>query len=172
MQIDAEELQRRLDSPRNLINHLRPNADRKPRAANLTEQERDTIAELSIKHDIPQVEIAEAYGIAESTVSATVTGNIGGRPAAPERAAKRNSLQDEAKDTALTKLMLALGLIDAEKMLECNAKDMSAIAANMAKVHASLSNASQLQAAAGTNVQINIYAPEQKVESKYKVIDV
>src|ERR1700678_425582 len=102
MQIDDNELARRLNSSKNLVNHLATSVrGRTLGHSNLTEQERDTIAELNSVHDIPQKEIAAAYGISQSTVSNCVSGEVGGRPANADRREKREALQSEIKDTAL-----------------------------------------------------------------------
>jgi len=75
---------------------------------------------------------------------------------------------DQCRDKALDRLMESLGLLNNEKMEKCNAKDLSAVAANMSKVAANSSRAG----VAGNQFNVVIYAPRQKELKEFDCVDV
>jgi hypothetical protein len=169
MQISPEDLERRLGSSKNLVNHLKTLHGRPTGRVNLTEPQRDVIGKLA--HTMPQREVAERFGVSESTVSACKTGRIGGKPATEERRATREEFEGTVRDAALTKLMGALGLLTEESMETLNPKELSAVAYKLSGINSQLRGAVDRNAFAAANVTINLYAPEQRSEDKYKVID-
>lgn len=197
MRIDEAEARRRLTSSRNLVNLGRPEASSvltpvqgsqdvavttPPNNTPVTHEEiirggvrgrhvtpepiRDLIGLLGENQSAASV--ARAFGVSGNTAERAVTGRVGGRPATEERAAKVHARKLEIQDTALTKLMASLNLIDEEKLADTSAKDLSVIAGNMAKINANLEG----QGTLGNNISITVYAPAQKEEHKYKTIDV
>lgn len=166
MEISDQDLQRRLNSPNNLVNHLKTVHGRGAGRPNLSEEQRDVVGKLA--HSMPLKEVAETIGVSVPEVSACKSGRIGGRVATPERKAARALFVEETKDSALTKVMEVLGLIDEGKLSDCTAKELSSIAVNMARVHSALT---PVQAGIQNQVNINIYAPEQRTEDRYKVVD-
>lgn len=75
---------------------------------------------------------------------------------------------DQVSDVAMDKLLASLGYITPEKLDKSKATDLSMIAANMSKVV----NNVRGKEAQGPQVIVQIYSPELKKESNYKMIDV
>lgn len=178
MFIDKAEAIRRLKSPANLASAeflRRPEVeikqiDRGKVRNNLLEEQRDAIAKVAASGAYKQKDIAAVFGCDQRTVSTCLTGKVGSRPANEDRAAKRNERLDVAKDTALEKLMAALGLIDKDKLSGLDsAKELGKFSKDMASVFNSLQNE------AGANrapVNLIVYAPQSREEKQFKTIDV
>jgi hypothetical protein len=192
MFVTKEEALRRLNSPRN-ISALAPSRlasipapvsqapvsqveikkldHTKPGRTWLTEEKRTEIAAQVIQNPrMSQKDIGLMHGVSPQTVNAAKVGRSGRNPPTLERKAVRADLLAQAKDTALEKLMVALGLLDEERMstLE-SAKDVSRFSKDMASVFSSLTSTQQTSA---PPVNLIIYAPESKKESQFKVVDV
>ena len=75
---------------------------------------------------------------------------------------------ERIRDLALDKLMMALGLMTEDKFQNADLKDLSSTAANLSRVYERTGQRLEQQ----TNIQLIVYAPEQKPMSGYKVIDV
>jgi len=88
-------------------------------------------------------------------------------------AAKQNDklTEKEVEEVALTRLMDALGLLTIDSMVGEKPKDISIIAANLSRVHKNLKSDSH-EAGAGNQVQVNIYAPQQRSIKDYEVLEV
>lgn len=138
------------------------------RGAQLPEPIRDTIGSLAAMKVDTQENIAQAFGINQPMVSQAKTGRVGGRPANVERAEKASERVETIKDTALARLMASLHLLDEEKLAELDAKGLSQVSTNMAKVVSSFNEQTQ----AGIHTNIVIYAPEMKREEKFKVVEI
>jgi len=167
MRISEEEARRRLSSARNItFIPSRPNVNKGPW---VPEQVRDVIGTLALLPGASANEIGREFGVVHQTVSNYKTGHIGGLPANSERSAKVAERIESIKDTALSKLMQSLGLIDEGKMSDLDAVKLSQISTNMSRV---VNNMILSPAATGAQVNITIYAPEAKKEASYKTIDV
>jgi hypothetical protein len=169
MQIDERELQRRLNSSKNLVNHLElyRHSGRKGGHGNLTEEQRDVVGNLA--HSIPHAKLSEVLGISIGEVSNCRTGKVGSRPATEDRRAKRGEFLEVAKDTALSRLMESLGLLTKDKMEECDAKGIASVASQLSKVYSALDK--DAHETGGPAVTINVYTPPQRDEGGYKVIE-
>ena len=88
-------------------------------------------------------------------------------------AAKQNNklTEKEVEEVALTRLMDALGLLTIDSMVGEKPKDISIIAANLSRVHRNLKSDSR-EAGVGNQVQVNIYAPQQRSIKDYEVLEV
>lgn len=188
MNINREEMLRRLNSPGNLANtlsqpssvpasggvasieHVEGSRGTPHRGVEVPDATRDAIARVALEGRVPQRVIAEKFGVAQQTVSAYKTNHIGGRPPSSDRKRQHEERVQEVRDTALTKLMATLGLVDNAKLENLEAKDLGKFAKDMASVYNSLTP----RDANTGNVPINliVYSPELKTESRYKVVDV
>ena len=188
MQITKEEALRRLNSTNNLANSLPSTPPPVPqveyrttskvgksRQQNIPEEVRDTIGFLAAKatsenkksgqHQV----IADIFGVSRQTVQCAASGKVGGRPANFERKAKVIDREQDIKDTALTKLMMTLGLISEEKLEDLDAKGLAQVGSHLAKVSQALTPQVGSNAA---SVRLVVYAPQMRDEGKYNVIDV
>lgn len=157
---------RELQSNQNNVTHiekLRP----KRTAPNIPEFKRDIMADLVATGQSGQ-QIADAFGVSRMSVSNAARGMSGGRPPTEDRRKKIEARQNDVKDAALDKLMLALGLITAENLAEEGPKNLSLIAKNMSSVM------HQIEVAESEKAPVNIivYTPEMKRTEQFKVIDV
>ena len=90
-------------------------------------------------------------------------------------AAKQNNkiTEKEVEEIALTRLMDALGLLTIDSMIGEKPKDLSIIASNLSRVHKNLKPDSVSGATApGAQVQVTIYAPQQRSIQDYEVLEV
>lgn len=72
------------------------------------------------------------------------------------------------RDKALERLMASLNLLDDDKLSGCSAKDLSVIASNMGRVVEKTMPKSE----SPDRVNLIIFAPEQKHERSYQVVEV
>jgi predicted transcriptional regulator len=126
------------------------------------------MAALSTEGGLTQRQTAEVFGVSQSVVAQSATGKIGGKPATEDRVAKRISREENIKDTALTKLMMTLGLINQEKLEDLDAKGLAQVGSHLAKVSQSLTP----QQNAGNQVQLVVYAPQMRDEGRFKVKEI
>lgn len=74
----------------------------------------------------------------------------------------------EVRDKALDRLMASMNLISDEKLEKCDAVKLSVISSNMGRIVEKTLPRQQ----EGSNVNLIVYAPQLKDESRYKVVDV
>lgn len=88
-------------------------------------------------------------------------------------AAKQNNkiTEKEVEEIALTRLMDALGLLTIDSMIGEKPKDLSIIASNLSRVHKNLKPDAAASGAAA-QVQVTIYAPQQRSIQDYEVLEV
>ena len=77
--------------------------------------------------------------------------------------------EKQVQDIALTRLMDAIGLLDVDTISGEKPKDISAIAANLSRVH---NNLRPKEDRGGNNVNIVMYAPRLRETKDYEVIEV
>lgn len=195
MRIDETEAKRRLSSSRNIadlgrkqdssIRPLDSPSSSQETGSNITHEEiirgrhtgsrnvpepvRDLMASMVID-GASAASVGRALGVSGDVAERSATGRVGGRPANADRLSKIKERKLDIQDSALVKLMRSLELIDDDKLLECSAKELSGISSNLAKVHSTLEEKSD--GGAGNNVNIVVFAPQQKREDRYKVVDV
>jgi hypothetical protein len=109
-----------------------------------------------------QSEIAQRFGISRQGVAEINAGHGKINNSSFDEALER------ARDTALEKLMLSLGLIDEERMSKLGPRDLSLIASNMAKV---VERTIPDKVREG-NINLTIYAPELRKESSFDVVEI
>jgi hypothetical protein len=112
-----------------------------------------------------QQEIAKRFGVSEVLVkklnnSSPDVGKVDEAAVAAALAA--------ARDKALDRLMVSLGLLTEEKIEVLDGKDVAKVAEHMARiVEKTMPDSNR-----GGNMNVVIYAPEQKTEKHYKSVEV
>lgn len=159
MQISEEELKRRLNSSKNILNT--PASPVKVREIPKREQappvSKSTRVMAGVLHGTGESAKSVAHGLGMSV------SQVRDARALPEA---RVGIE-RVRDLALDKLMLTLGLMTEDKFLNSNLKDLSIVAANMSRI---IEKTSPREG--GATLQLIVYTPELKRESQYKVIDV
>lgn len=112
--------------------------------------------------------VAAAFDVSQSQVNQYKIGNTSPKHHDPALKSAVDSQVTKARDLALDKLMLSLGLLTPDKLEKVNARDASTIAANMARIVEKTTP----QQSQGPNLQIIFYAPNVKQEKDYEVITV
>jgi DNA-binding XRE family transcriptional regulator len=128
----------------------------------LPTEERTQIAIAASTSGRSQEEIAQEHGISRQAVAQIKAGS-GLRD--------EKALEDAielAREKALNRLMCALGLLTDDKISSCDAKAISHIAANMAKVVEKTMPDDKKQQV----VQLIVYAPEQRSEKSFNVVEI
>jgi hypothetical protein len=179
MQITQEELSRRLSSEVNLANSLpvlgvpskgeRPG---EPRDLNHEQAVPLTPAKLSKGSKILAgslarqgenvKEIASSLGLSTSQVNSAKNSKK------PEIKGPIQSSLDRVSELAIDKLMTVLNLMTTDLFIGTNIKDLSIIGANMSRIIDKIRTPADVVAP----MQLIIYAPEQRAERSYKVVDV
>ena len=116
-------------------------------------------------------ETQEAFGVSHATASTLANGKVtycDTTREVPELQSKVDEIVGNAQEKAAERLMSALGFITDDKLAQAKARDLSGIAADMSRVIEKTSPKSANLAGAN----IVIYAPVQKSEDSYEVIEV
>ena len=174
MILTEEQAKARLESGRNLLNRFgkeepRPVVDvieiRRPHGigGNTTEKNPDGVeiasrARLGEKNRV----LAAEFGVAQQTITKYRNGEIGVNEAAV------TDRMNEVQDVAMCRLLSSLGFLDDNKLSKLGAKELSAVAANMAKV---VGNTRE-QKGNDNRVTVQLFAPELRKETSYKVLEV
>ena len=113
-------------------------------------------------------EVAEKVGVSEGQVSNWKHGSTDGETLNTKLIESTERKLEGVRDTALDKLMLALGVIDEEKIEKLSVKDAAAVAESMAGIIDRTTKKVPVFNAA----QVIIMAPQQKEESKFQVVEI
>lgn len=154
MIISQDELERRLNSPKNLANiHFVEN--RKP-AKKLDSATKTVAAILSHTKDPELKDLDLSAGqIQQAKSSKKVQKNI-------------SAGLERIQELAIDKMMEALGLMTPEKFADASLKDLSAVTRDMSRV---IENTREKRDG-DSQLQIIIHAPSQKSEDSYLTVDV
>ena len=116
-----------------------------------------------------QEEIAEENNVRVSTVS-DIANNVRRMPNTERSVnqAKVDQALDEVREAAIDKLMAGLGLLTTDKISAHNAKDISAICANMAKVVQQTIPEKNVP----QSINLVVYTPELRQEKNFNVIEI
>lgn len=181
MQLTTEEARRRLTSRKNLVNSLPTNGSSASAAAALAVETKVMPSGRSGNGKIPdllkvklgtlahfenQRDLAEEFGVSQPVISKAKTGKVGG----PDIQERINTNLGLVRDKALEKLMSTLGLIDEGKLLDQDAKGLAHVASSLSRVVKDTAPAEI--SSRDTNVQVVVYAPQQRDEKRFEVIDV
>jgi hypothetical protein len=134
----------------------------------------DSLRKL-IAHDslngVPAKELAEAYNVSESSVSAYKNGASSTTTYHEPAAGLKDYVdltRDKIKNRAQNKLLLALKHMTEDKIKEVKPIELSTIAANMSRVVEKMSPKEQTT----VNNNIVFYSPKQISKENYETIDV
>ena len=192
MIISDEEAQGRLDSSENLASRLVEvrkirEGGRRLGNTNVPPALRSLIGSIAVQGEEDQSDIARAFGVSQPSVSGYANGLIGDRREeeiedAIERAEDKkkeaaklpDSSLDEAHQMALNVMMKSLTglgekLSDEETMKSMKPKEVSRIASDMSKIVSVATG--QDKASVVNNTKVIVYAPQQRKETSYEVID-
>ena len=167
MNINKTELERRLASTRNVLNRLngKPTVIHKekdkprPRGASVPIPIKVAAAATAVQTSVK--EAAQVFGIGESVVREAKNSKN------PEVRDGVNDALERVRSLALDKLMNSMCLMTDDKMNAASVRELSAVAANMSRVVERTGPRDS-----GANVQLVIYAPQQRKEESYQVVDV
>lgn len=165
MEISQKQAEERLNNPENLASRfsvieipiMRPGKNR----PNLTPAQREEIA-IRSRTGEKQTDLAKEFGITQGNVSHIERGKTEIDETTVTPAVQ--SIQDKA----LNRLMSTLGLLDDDRLSGCNAKDLSVIAGNMAKVVA-LTTAKEKS---DNHTTVIVYSPETRGEHTFRTASV
>jgi hypothetical protein len=188
MQISQEELQRRLNSGKNLVNKLarvsvpQQNPESQSRAqqneGHTTENrgnDENNRNNCGRKEDIPNAPeslrlvaglLSKAEGNA-ARVARNLEINSGQARYAEKKVNKLTEIQ--VQELALTRLMDTLGILTVDKIEDEKPKDIASIGANLSRIY---SNLKPKDAGAGAGVNITIYSPSLKKLDEFETIEV
>ena len=171
MLLDREEMERRLGSSKNLLNNLpprdnsvrvHPNHGGRAIGSKNAPTSLKIIAGVLAKTEKVS-EVAEALDLSPKVVESSKNSKNEEIRSAVEHTTER------IRDMALEKLMASLGIINGETLANVSAKDASTVAKNLAGVVNQLSP--REQSGLG-QVSLVLYAPKQRNEDHYNVIDI
>jgi hypothetical protein len=170
MNITQEQAIKRLENPKNLANRFgnkithvpiqRPG--RAEGSFGLTTEQRSEIA-IRSRLGETQTSLAEEFKTTQQNVSQIERG-VGGQISE----ARVQDALDAARDKALQKLMLSLGLITEDKLQDLNATALSTVARNMATVV----ERSMPKEDRNSRINLVLYAPELRKESGFKIVEI
>ena len=170
MLIELEQAAERLESPDNIVNRL--DIQPIPKGGNPYGRHGRPFEEKvnagALAHIKTSREVAEETGYSARQVRSLKIASPDQSTIDKELASAIDQKLDQCRDKALDRLMESLGLLNDEKMEKCNAKDLSAVAANMSKVASNSSRAG----VAGNQFNVVIYAPRQKELKEFDCVDV
>ena len=172
MKITQEDLLRRLKDPSNLVNRTTSISEEKKKKGN----DSDNSLGAGRKPDLPNApeslrKVASVCAAADGScvTSAAALGLTNGQVRYAAKNEPTKLTEKKVQEVALTRLMDALGLLDADSLLNEKPKDLSIIASNLSRVHNNLRPRDERD---GNSVVVQIYAPQQKKLSDYDVIEI
>jgi hypothetical protein len=164
MQITQEELERRLNSPKNLTNILAPivvkttpTAPREPQVkGNIVRAVAGALATI----DTPR-NTAQAFDMTLNQV------NSAKNSTRPDVQPAVKSAISRVQELALSRLMESLNLLTPESLIGEKPRDLARIASDLSRVIDRTTPRDVIQ-----NTQLIIYAPQQRGMDKYQLVDV
>lgn len=110
---------------------------------------------------------AQEFGVAHATAANYANGKVSQR-ADGDLQAQIDSRIQTVQDVALTKMMVALNLLDEDMMQNKTGVNVSNIAANMGRI---VEKTTKKVEQINQGTQVIIYAPQVRSEEKYEVIE-
>jgi hypothetical protein len=181
MKISLEELNRRLTSEKNIVNTLPAKKSEKFSETPGRSPEKSKGNDSTNKNNcgrLPELPNAPkslrvVAGVCARVDNGVIASNAFGLTPGQVRYAAKDQqtklTEKQVQETALICLMDTLGLLTADRIADEKPKDISAIAANLSRVH---SNLRPREDVSSNNVQVNIYTPKQRRVDEYDVIEV
>jgi predicted transcriptional regulator len=132
-----------------------------------------TVAALANEEGVKQTDVAEAFGLADSSVSNFANGMNNSRE--PDEKLKDISTKAKAdrvsiEDEALKKTMMALNLLGEQDVMMLGAKDKSIVAGNLSKVAANMRDKNII--ANDNRIQMVINSPQVREHYHYPELEV
>lgn len=164
MLISEAEMNRRLNSTKNLVNSL----------ASKDRQNQTIVRKPLVKHTPPapeQLKNTAATLVALGEKTSIVCAELGLSPKqvySAKNAVQVQNTLDRVRELALDKTLIALGLMTDDKFANANLKDLSTVAANLSRVVDKMSPRESLS----QTVQFIVHSPETKSLGSYRVVDV
>ncbi len=173
--LTVSEAQERLSSQDNLVNKFEIRT-LKHNAGNPTGTKgrglEAQVAAAALGRVLPHKEAARITGYCENHVSrlsrGITTQDDHTRVIKEDLKEKTDQKMVEIRDEAVTKLMLAMGMIGSENLSRCNARDLSIVASNMSRVV----ERTLPKEANSNNLNLVVYAPQQKSLGDFEVVEV
>ena len=127
------------------------------------------VASAPINGNQTRSEIAKTYSVRPSTVTdiANKTRRIEDTPRSVDQA-KLDSALGVVRETSINRLMTSLGQLTEDKISAHNAKDISTICANMAKVVQQTIPQDKVAQA----INLIVYTPEMRKESNFEIVEI
>lgn len=174
MFINDDEAKTRLSSLDNLINKLQlkriHNGGRPLNRKNDTDDARERVAETAIIKGPTQAAIEHDTTISRASLlsKGIITHGLGNdEELTPRVVSKRQQVHEKALDI----IVASLGQLEPQLNGVKKARDLSAIAADMAKI-ADRTTPREVTADGKPNVQVIVYAPRIRDESEYDVVEI
>ena len=181
MELTLEQARQRLSSPNNLANKLEKFRNQRkisleddilfvsagrqlPRLPSVAAEE---IKEAALAGEMTQKEIAAKYGITQPAVS--YHKREAEKAEEAQKTPEQKIKEARAKDVAIDKMMLAMGLISEEKLSKLNAAAMASAVKNLSSAYRDISGPEEQQKA---QVNLIVYSPEVRSEESYKIIEI
>lgn len=133
---------------------------------------REVIAEDAISSDLTQKEVAEKYGVSESSVSAykhSATSTASYNEPDNKLQKKNDLVRTAIIGTARSRLLEALNHITPDKMKDAKLRDVASVAKDMSAV---ISNMEPQISNTNVGAQFIFHVPKIKQESDFEIIDV
>ena len=121
-----------------------------------------------IKDAHPELNPASDLGVCTSIAADLLTCARKSADSSSSIPNKVNTKIESLRDLALEKTLQALGLITIDKLLDANLDDLSKVAFRLSQIAIPKFDSTE----DNSKINITIYAPEQKLESSYKTIEV
>lgn len=132
---------------------------------------RNVIAEEAITRIGTLKDLANIFDVSPSSVSAYKNGATSTRSYHnPDQQLKKHvdSVKDKIKNKAQARILLAMRHITEEKIQDAKLKDITGLARDMSAV---IKNMETNGGQGNTNITYQIYAPRERKESEYEVVD-
>jgi len=169
MQISVEELKRRLDSQKNLVNTLTlPKLNDDPNLPKIVEK-------VTPPETSKAILAGTLAGLGEKVVD--IAPALDMEIPAIKRAQRTKSLVvalprantiDRVREMALERTLECLGLITEEKLEGAELKQLADVASKLSRVAANTVTKEK----GGTTVNLVVYSPEPRQEASYRVLDI
>lgn len=172
MKITQEELERRLKGNQNLLNKLSIVPSEKGTRGNDSENRNNAGRKEEIPNAPASLRVVAGILAKAENNSAAVARKLELTPGQVRYAEKTKETaltEKQVQDLALTRLMDTLGLLTIDRIEDEKPKDIASIAANLSRVH---TNLKPKESGDGNSVNIMIYAPKQRSEKEYEVLEV
>ena len=167
MFITHEEMQRRLESAKNLKNIIPEKSVRVPNNGSVRHEPMHKITPAAPKE--VKILAASLVGLGEKTK--TVCKELGLSPKqvySAKNAEQVVNTLDRVRELALTKTLIALGLMTDDKFENASLKDLSAVASNLSRVYEKTGTRENIS----NTVQFIVHSPQMKSLGQYQVLDV